>query len=110
VGLITHLGVAISTASITITGVVCGKGSQMAERLGNVLYWAANGVAIPLLLLGSFLVFVHYNRRTTAIYGPEVIAVYRTDIGSPEFAVGLCVAGFAVGLFGRACRYVLAGR
>ena len=67
----------------------------MAERLGNVLYWTALAVAIPLLLTGALMSYHHY------LHGP----VY-----SDESIIVAWVAAFLVWLLGRACRYVLAGR
>jgi hypothetical protein len=67
----------------------------MAERLGNVLYWAATAVAIPLLLLGGLMCYYNY------LHG----ALYYYTTAWPTF-----LAGVAIWLLGRACRYVLAGR
>ena len=87
----------------------------MAERLGNVLYWAANAVAIPLVLLGALMGWDRY--RTQGLIASSYTATGEITKGSSyvvtwdyRFPLMLCVAGFAVWLFGRACRYVLAGR
>jgi hypothetical protein len=64
----------------------------MLARLGDVLYWAACGLAVLFLLLSaSVVVFGEGDSRTFGITWTAVL-------------------GVLVWLFGRACRYVLAGR
>ena len=70
----------------------------MAERLGNVLYWAANAFAVLCIIggtAGAVMVYVNHRDVTTGIT-----------------IVLLSAALLAIGsyLFGRACRYVLVGR
>lgn len=72
-----------------------GKGSQMAKRLGNVLYWAANATAIPLLLFSAIMGYTEYLHGTWGHYRSPLL---------------LGIVGFGAWLLGRACRYVLAGR
>lgn len=69
----------------------------MIARLGNVIYWSCAGLALLLLLwLGgaSLIAFASGNPMT--------------ELGVAVALVGGCAA--AIWLFGRACRYVLAGR
>ena len=61
----------------------------MIARLGNVLYWAACGIAVLLGALGAYEFFVH--RDAAAM-------------------VGLALFGVIAWLAGRACQYVLAGK
>jgi len=61
----------------------------MVARLGNVLYWAACGIAALLGALGGFEFYAH--KDATAM-------------------VGLALFGIVVWLIGRACQYVLAGK
>jgi hypothetical protein len=65
---------------------------MMFVRFGNVLYWAACGIAVPLL------VFAGYIAKTDT--GPFALE------GASMFAV----MAVLVWLIGRACRYVLGGR
>jgi hypothetical protein len=64
-------------------------------RLGNVLYWAANGLAALLATLGvlGFVIALKNNAGEGMILMPIMIAL-----------------AIPVWLVGRACRYVLAGR
>jgi hypothetical protein len=67
----------------------------MAERLGNVLYWVANTVAILLLVSGAIMGWAELR------------------IGNPSNYDGMIFSFFLVlgtWLLGRACRHVLAGR
>jgi len=64
----------------------------MVARLGDVLYWAASGVAA---LLAAFVLMVF---------------MLADGKGEPIFQVlGVVIAGI-IWLIGRACRYVLAGK
>lgn len=63
----------------------------MVARLGMVLYWAASAIAILLAIFAAFLVFSSYS-------------------GDKGFGIFLFVAAAIVGLIGRACLFVLAGR
>ena len=64
----------------------------MLERLGNVLYWVATGVAVIALGFGIALAIQPnaYNPTGLVLFGAAI--------------------GLVVWLFGRACRYILAGR
>jgi hypothetical protein len=61
----------------------------MIARLGNVLYWAACGVAALLGALGAYEFFVHKDSAAM---------------------IGLALFGLIVWLVGRACQYILAGK
>ena len=69
----------------------------MAERLGNVLYWFGSGVS---LIVGcGTLLAISYQYFEK---GDDEIALIILMFGAP-----ICIGSW---LFGRVCRYVLAGR
>lgn len=66
----------------------------MIARLGNVLYWAANGLAAMMAVLGALgFIIALINKAEGMIIFPVLIAL-----------------AILVWLVGRACLYVLAGR
>ena len=65
----------------------------MLERLGDVLYWGACGVALAVLASGALFAVIMFPDSDRWI-----------------FAGISAVAAFLVWLVGRSCRYVLAGR
>ena len=67
----------------------------MIARLGNVLYWTANGIAVLLASLGAigFAIALINNAAEGMILTPILVAL-----------------AIPVWLVGRACLYVLAGR
>ena len=67
----------------------------MIARLGNVLYWFANGLAVLMAALGAlgFMVALINNAGEGMILAPILIAL-----------------AIPIWLFGRACLYVFAGR
>ena len=67
----------------------------MSERLGNVLHWMANSLAILLLLCGTLAA---WHESLYGIFGHDGVTVL-----SAFFA-------FAVWLSGRVCLYVLTDR
>ena len=67
----------------------------MIARLGNILYWTANGLAVLLTFLGAI--------------GFVIALINHADEGM-ILAPMMIVLAIPVWLIGRACRYVLAGR
>jgi hypothetical protein len=67
----------------------------MSERLGNVLHWMANSLAILLLLCGTFAAWHESLYETFGHDGVTTLSA---------------LLAFAVWLSGRACLYVLADR
>ena len=67
----------------------------MIARLGNIVYWAANGMAALMATLGTigFLIALLNSAGEGMILSPMLIAL-----------------AIPVWLIGRACLYVLAGR
>jgi hypothetical protein len=70
----------------------------MAARLGNVLYWLGCGLAFLGLVISACAWLVWYGGRSA----------------DPNFELGLAIipltAAIILWVFGRAARYVLAGR
>ncbi len=70
----------------------------MIARLGNVLYWLCNGVAV-IILIGAALALGFLIFRGS------------TDIGlSIASVIAMAIAAMISWLIGRATRYVLVGR
>ena len=67
-------------------------GTDMAGRLGNVLYWLFCAVAVLFVVLGVF---------GTAVNGIDNVSIWPI--------LGVAVAAVLAWLIGRACRYILAG-
>jgi hypothetical protein len=70
------------------------RGTSVVARLGNVLYWAANGLAALMATLGAlgFVIALINNAGEGMILAPMMIAL-----------------AVPVWLVGRACLYVMAG-
>jgi hypothetical protein len=67
----------------------------MSERLGNVLHWMANSLAILLLLCGTLAAWHESLYATFGHDGVTILSVF---------------LAFAVWLSGRLCLYVVADR
>ena len=67
----------------------------MSERLGNVLRWTANSLAILLLLCGTLAA---WHESLYGMFGHDGVTILSAFLA------------FAVWLSGRLCLYVLAGR
>jgi hypothetical protein len=66
----------------------------MAARFGNVLYWAANILAVVFLVNGMLMGWLEFQTHSID-YGPAFLSI---------------ATGFGVWLLGRVCLYGLAGR
>jgi len=67
----------------------------VVTRLGNVLYWTANWIAFSLASVGAV--------------GFVIALINKAGDGIVLFPIVIVLA-VPIWLFGRACRYVLAGR
>jgi hypothetical protein len=70
----------------------------MAARLGNVLYWAANSLAV-ILLIRSYNLF----------FAPEIVDTNNIPIAIDD-AKTCGIMAVSIWLVGRMCLYILAGR
>ncbi len=71
----------------------------MAARLGVVLYWLGNIMAVLAILAGGTVTAIMIRTGNT------------NDINAaPYVGAGIAITGLIPYLLGRACRYVLAGR
>lgn len=71
---------------------------ETLDRLGNVLYWGCSGVAVLFALAFPSAIITAFQNEHQAI---EIIIT----AGIP-----LLISAILFWLFGRACRYVFAGR